>query len=263
MKNHRLNTLAKKFNVELTQHHRAIYDAEATGYILIKLLQETKEKGILYHDELNEFGKNDSSYKRSRPFHAILLAQTQTGLKNLFKLISIAHVKYFYRVPRIPRSVLQTYREGILVGSACHQGEVFETAQQKSEEELEEVAQFYDYLEVHPKPVYQPLIESDTIQSEEQLESTIKNCTCWRKIKHSSCCNRKCPLFTSRDKIYRKILIGSQGGANPLNRYNLPDVHFRTTDEMLDAFKFLGTDKAKEIVVTNANKIADSMIMCK
>ena len=88
MKNHRLNTLSKKLNVELTQHHRAIYDAEATGYLLIKILKEAKEKGITFLDELNEHGKSETSYKRSRPYHCTLLAQNQVGLKNLFKLVS-------------------------------------------------------------------------------------------------------------------------------------------------------------------------------
>ena len=258
MKNHRLNTLAKKLNVELTQHHRAIYDAEATGFILIKLLKMAKEKGIEYLDELNEYSKSDTSYKRSRPFHATLLAQNQVGLKNLFKLVSKSLVEYYYRVPRIPRSVLIEYRDGILVGSACDKGEVFETAQQKSLEELEEVAKFYDYLEVHPKPVYAPLIESDTIQDEAQLEETIKKIIqVGEKLNIPVVATGNVHYLHPRDKIYRKILINSQGGANPLNRTQLPDVHFRTTDEMLEAFQFLGEEKAKEIVVENSNKIAD------
>ena len=260
MKNHRLNTLAKKFNVELTQHHRAIYDAEATGFILINLLKEVRENGITYHDELNDFSKNETSYKRGRPFHAILLAQNQDGLKNLFKLISLSHVKYFYRVPRIPRSVLQTYREGILVGSGCDKGELFEAAQQKSQEEVEEIAKFYDFLEVHPKPVYAPLIEMETIQSEGQLESTItKIIKAGEKLNIPVVATGNVHYLHPQDKIYRKILINSQGGANSLNRHHLPDVHFRTTDEMLKEFEFLGKEKAFEIVVTNTNKIADSI----
>ncbi|MED1672042.1 PolC-type DNA polymerase III [Pallidibacillus thermolactis] len=260
MKNHRLNTLAKKLNVELTQHHRAIYDAEATGFILIKLLKEAKEKGITCLDELNEYSKSDTSYKRSRPYHATLLAQNQVGLKNIFKLVSESHVNYFYRVPRIPRSVLMEYREGILVGSACDKGEVFETAQQKSVEELEEVAKFYDFLEVHPKAVYAHLIENDTVQSEEQLEETIKKIIqVGDKLNIPVVATGNVHYLHPRDKIYRKILINSQGGANQLNRWKLPDVHFRTTDEMLEAFQFLGEEKAKEIVVHNTNKIADSI----
>ncbi len=258
MKNHRLNTLTKKFDVELTQHHRAIYDAEATGYLLFKMMKDALEKGIEFHDQFNDnMGKGDA-YKRARPFHCTLLAQTQDGLKNLFKLISFAHLHYFYRVPRIPRSLLQKYREGILVGSACDKGEVFEGMMQKSPEEVEAHARFYDYLEVMPKPVYAPLLEMELIKNEKALEEIIGNIVkLGDKLGIPVVATGNVHYLNENDKIYRKILINSQGGANPLNRHELPDVHFRTTNEMLDAFSFLGSEKAKEIVVTNTNKIAD------
>jgi DNA polymerase-3 subunit alpha (Gram-positive type) len=258
LKNHRLNTLAKKFDIELTQHHRAIYDAEATGYLLMKMLKDALEKGIEYHDELNDFMGKGNAFQRARPYHCTLLAQTEAGLKNLFKLISIAHIDYFYRVPRIPRSVLQKYREGILVGSACDKGEVFEGMMQKSPEEVESAARFYDYLEVMPKPVYAPLIEMELIRNEKDLEDIISNIVkLGDKLGIPVVATGNVHYLNENDKIYRKILISSQGGANPLNRHELPDVHFRTTNEMLDAFSFLGAEKAKEIVVTNTNKIAD------
>ncbi|KUP08698.1 DNA polymerase III PolC [Bacillus coahuilensis m2-6] len=258
MKNHRLNTLAKKLEVELTQHHRAIYDAEATGYILAKLLKETYEKEIKYHDQLNDYMGEGDSYKRARPYHCTLIAQNDTGLKNLFKLISISHLHYFHRVPRIPRSVLQKYREGILVGSGCDKGEVFEGMMQKSPEEVEDKARFYDYFEVHPKEVYSHLIELELVQSEKNLEDIIHNIVALgEKLETPVVASGNVHYKDPKDSIYRKILIGSQGGANPLNRHNLPKVHFRTTDEMLHAFEFLGNEKAKEIVVTNTNLIAD------
>lgn len=258
LKNHRLNTLAKKFDIELTQHHRAIYDAEATGYLLMKMLKDANEKGIEYHDQLNDYSGKGNAYQRARPFHCTLLAQTETGLKNLFKLISFAHIDYFYRVPRIPRSILQKYREGILVGSACDKGEVFEGMMQKSPEEVESAARFYDYLEVMPKPVYAPLIEMELIRNEKDLEDIIsKIVKLGDKLGIPVVATGNVHYLNENDKIYRKILISSQGGANPLNRHELPDVHFRTTNEMLDAFRFLGEEKAKEIVVTNTNKIAD------
>jgi len=258
MKNHRLNTLAKKLDVELTQHHRAIYDAEATGYILIKMLKEALEKGIEYHDQLNDYMGQGGAYKRARPHHITLLAQTEIGLKNLFKLVSISHINYFHRVPRIPRSVLQKYREGILVGSACDKGEVFETMMQKSMEEAEEAAQFYDYLEVMPKPVYSHLIELELVRDERSLEHIISNVVkLGEKLNLPVVATGNVHYLNENDKIYRKILVNSQGGANPLNRHRLPDVHFRTTNEMLAEFSFLGKEKAKEIVVTNPNKVAD------
>ncbi|MCQ6280164.1 PolC-type DNA polymerase III [Bacillus sp. EB600] len=258
MKNHRLNTLAKKFDIDLTQHHRAIYDAEATGYLLLKMLKDALEKGIEYHDQLNENMGKGNAFQRARPYHCTLLAQNDVGLKNMFKLVSIAHLEYFYRVPRIPRSVLQKYREGILVGSACDKGEVFEGMMQKSPEEVEAFAGFYDYLEVMPKPVYAPLIEMELVRDEKALEEIIGNIVkLGDKLGIPVVATGNVHYLNENDKIYRKILINSQGGANPLNRHKLPDVHFRTTNEMLDEFSFLGAEKAKEIVVTNTNKIAD------
>ncbi|MED4202584.1 PolC-type DNA polymerase III [Neobacillus mesonae] len=264
LKNHRLNTLAKRFDIELTQHHRAIYDAEATGYLLLKMLKDANEKGIEYHDQFNENMGKGNAYQRARPYHCTLLAQTEAGLKNLFKLISIAHVEYFYRVPRIPRSILQKYREGIIVGSACDRGEVFEGMMQKPPEEVEEAARFYDYLEVMPKQVYAPLIEMELVRDEKALEQIISNIvTLGDKLGIPVVATGNVHYLNENDKIYRKILISSQGGANPLNRHELPDVHFRTTNEMLDAFSFLGAEKAKEVVIANTNKIADMIDVIK
>jgi len=257
LKNHRLNTLCKKFDIELTQHHRAIYDAEATGYLLIKMLKDVEERGIRLHNEMNEKLGDGKAYQRSRPFHAILLAQNETGLKNLFKLVSLSHVEYFYRVPRIPRSVLTKHREGILVGSGCDKGEVFEGMMQKSQEEVEKIAKFYDYLEVHPPAIYQHLIELELVRNDVALRDIIKNIVkLGEKLNIPVVATGNVHYLNKEDKIYRKILISSQGGANPLNRHTLPDVHFRTTNEMLEAFQFLGKEKAEEIVVGNSQKIA-------
>ncbi|GER69010.1 DNA polymerase III PolC-type [Weizmannia acidilactici] len=257
-KNYRLNTLAKKFNVELTQHHRAIYDTEATGQIFLKMLKDARERNIEYHDQFNQYMGEGGAFKRARPSHCTLLVQTQEGLKNLFKLISLSHIDYFYRVPRIPRSQLQKYRDGILVGSGCDKGEVFEGMMQKDPAEVEELARFYDFLEVHPKEVYAPLIEQELVRDEKALEEIIaKIVKLGEKLNLPVVATGNVHYLNPEDKIYRKILISSQGGANPLNRYELPDVHFRTTDEMLECFAFLGEEKAKEIVVYNTQKIAD------
>ncbi|MGE0910056.1 PolC-type DNA polymerase III [Bacillus atrophaeus] len=259
-KNHRLNTLCKKFDIELTQHHRAIYDAEATGYLLLKMLKDAAEKDIQYHDQLNENMGQSNAYQRSRPYHATLLAVNDTGLKNLFKLVSMSHIHYFYRVPRIPRSQLEKYREGLLIGSACDRGEVFEGMMQKSPEEVEDIASFYDYLEVQPPEVYRHLLQLELVRDEKALKEIITNITkLGEKLDKPVVATGNVHYLNDEDKIYRKILISSQGGANPLNRHELPKVHFRTTDEMLEAFSFLGAEKAKEIVVANTQKVA-SMI---
>ena len=225
---------------------------------LLKMLRDAAEKEIEYHDQLNDHMGQGNAYQRSRPHHCTLLAQTDVGLKNLFKLISLAHLQYFYRVPRIPRSQIEKYREGILIGSACDKGEVFEGMMQKGPEEVEKIAEFYDYLEVQPKEVYQHLMELELIKDEKSLEEIIENIVkLGDKLNIPVVATGNVHYLNPNDKVYREILVRSQGGANPLNRHKLPDVHFRTTDEMLDAFSFLGKEKAKEIVVHNTNKIAD------
>lgn len=258
MKNHRLNTLAKKFDVQLTQHHRAIYDAEATGYLMWKMLKDAFTKNINYHDELNNnMGQGD--FQRTRPSHCIILAKNQAGLKNLYQLVSTSHINYFYRTPRIPRSLLQKYREGLIVGSGCDQGEVFEGMMQKSPDEVEEIAKFYDYLEIQPLSNYYHLIEKELVRDEFALREIISNIVkLAEKLGKPAVATGNVHYLDERDAIYREVLIGSQGGANPLNRLSkLPEVHFRTTDEMLTCFEFLGEEKAKEVVVTNTQHVAN------
>lgn len=259
LRNHRLNTLCKHLDIELTQHHRAIYDAEATGYLLWKLVQRLVEKEISNHLELNNHMGENNAYQRSRPYHCTLLAQTEEGLKNLYKLVSRAHIDFFYRVPRLPRSVLQKHREGILVGTACDKGEVFETMMQKSEEEAEQVADFYDYIEVQPPENYTHLIEKDLVQNESQILDILRKLVnLGDKMKKNVVATGNVHYLDKHDKQYRQILIGSQAG-NPLSRHKLPDTPFRTTNEMIKCFHFLGEKKANEIVVENSQQLADSI----
>ncbi|MCP1144082.1 PolC-type DNA polymerase III [Lysinibacillus endophyticus] len=258
LKSHRLNTLCKRYGIELTQHHRAIYDTEATGELMLHLLKDAKEQGIHYHDEFNKQINKNESYKQSRPYHCTILATDNDGLKNLFKLISIAHTQTYYRVPRIRRSDLINLRKGLIIGSGCSNGELFETMMNKSPEEAEKVAEFYDYIEVQPKPVYSQLIEGGVIHDEWNLEDIIRKLVkLGKKMGKPVVATGNVHYLHETDSVFRQILVGSQGGANSLNRYKLPAVHFRTTDEMLKEFDFLGPDLAKEIVVTNTQKIAD------
>lgn len=253
--NHRLNTLCKHLNVELVQHHRAIYDAEATGKLFWKFVELLQELDITNHQQLNNHMGSQNAYQHGRPSHCTLLAQNQQGLINLYKLVSYSHIDYFYRVPRIPRSVLQKHREGLLVGSGCSQGELFETMMQKSPEEAEDVASFYDYIEVQPPENYVTLIEEGLVQNEAQILDIIRNLVeLGKKMNKPVVATGNVHYLDDHDQVYRKILIASQK-ANPLNRYTMPDTPFRTTDEMLACFKFLGEDTAEEIVVTNTHKI--------
>lgn len=255
--NHRLNTLCKHLDIELTQHHRAIYDAEATGYLFWKMVQLLLEKEITNHNHLNNHMGEGDAYQRSRPHHCTLLVKNDVGMKNLYKLISFSHINYFYRIPRIPRSLLKKYREGILVGSACDQGEVFETMMQKSEEEAERVAEFYDYIEVQPPANYSHLVERELIQNEAQvLEIISKIVNLGKRLDKKVVATGNVHYIENHEKQYREILMASQPG-NPLNRVTLPDTPFRTTNEMLDCFKFIGEKKAKELVVNNTQYISE------
>ncbi len=258
LRNHRLNTLAKKYNIELTQHHRAIYDTEATAHLFLRLMKEAEDKNIVYLDDFNRHIGEGDTYKRSRPSHCTLLATDNEGLKNLFKLVSYSHMDYFYRVPRIPRSMLVKYRKGLLVGSGCDKGEVFEGLMQKSPEEVEDIAKFYDYLELHPKAVYSHLVEMELIRDEWNMEDIMrKMIKLGKKVGLPVCATGNVHYIDETDAKFREVLVRSQGGANPMNRHSLPAVHFRTTDEMLEEFSFLGQQVAEEIVIDNPQKILE------
>ena len=211
----------------------------------------------LYDDFNKHIGEGDT-YKRARPSHCTMIATNDEGLKNLFKLVSYSHMNYFYRVPRIPRSLLIKHRQGLIVGSGCANGEVFEGLMQKSPEEVEEIAKFYDYLEIHPKAVYSTLIESEMIRDEWNMEDIMRKLMKLGKtVKIPVCATGNVHYIDETDAMFRKVLVRSQGGANPLNRHALPTVHFRTTDEMLEEFAFLGKEVAEEIVIDNPQKIVE------
>lgn len=255
LKNHRLNTLAAQLNVKLEQHHRAIYDAEATGHILWKMLEETFNKGITHLHQLNE-NIGDRDLTRLRPFHAILLVQNQQGMKNLYKLVSMSHLDYFYRVPRIPRSELVKYREGLIIGSGCERGELFEAALNKSPAEVEEIAQFYDYLEIQPVEINMHLVEKGLVESPERLRQANQVIVeIGEKLGKPVVATSNAHYLDEHERIYRDIIVYNQNGPKPSG--SLPLAYLRTTDEMLEEFSYLGEEKAKEVVIQNPRMIAD------
>ncbi|OYD09479.1 PolC-type DNA polymerase III [Paludifilum halophilum] len=256
MKNHRLNTLCKKFDIDLEQHHRAIYDAEATGYLLWKMIGDCVEQGITRLDQVNDStGERDLS--RLRPFHAIILVENYTGLKNLYKLVSFAHLKYFHRTPRIPRSLLEEYREGLIIGSGCEKGELFEAALQKSPEEVEEIARFYDYLEIQPIEVNQHLVDKEIVDSPERLrEANRLLVKLGERLDKPVVATSNAHYLNEWEGTFREILAMNQTGGFR-KKGPLPRTHFRTTDEMLEEFSYLGEEKAREVVIKAPGEIAD------
>ncbi|MCD2256257.1 PolC-type DNA polymerase III [Lactobacillus sp. CC-MHH1034] len=257
-KNHKLDSLAKKYHIVLEHHHRANSDAETTGYLMYKLLEQMEKRYQTTNvQQLNDHVGGADAYKQSRPHHAVLIAQTQAGLKNMFKIVSESMVHYFYREPRVPRSLLNKYRAGLLVGSGCDSGEVFTAMMQKGHNEALELAKYYDYLEVMPKAVYQPLLDRELIKDNAALEDIIQNIIkIGQELDKPVVATGDVHYLNKEDHIYREILIKSLKGS-PLARQQLPDVHFRTTEEMLEAFSFLDEATAKKIVITNTHKIVD------
>ncbi|WP_245662082.1 PolC-type DNA polymerase III [Melghirimyces thermohalophilus] len=255
LKNHRLNTLCKKFDIDLTQHHRAIYDAEATGYLLWQMVKDCEEREILRLNQLNNFtGERDLS--RLRPFHAIVLVENYTGLKNLYKLVSRSHLEYFHRMPRIPRSLLEKYREGLIIGSGCEKGELFEAALQKSPAEVEEIANFYDYLEIQPVEVNQHLVEKGIVEDQERLrEANRLLVEIGQKLNKPVVATSNAHYLNPWEATYREILAFNQTGGFR-NRGPLSPAYFRTTDEMLEEFSYLGEETARKVVVDHPRDIA-------
>lgn len=259
LKNYRLNTLCHQFNIQLTNHHRAIDDATATGYLLWKMISDCGDRNIENLEQFNDF-LGESDIVRQRPFHVTILVQNQAGLKNLYRLVSYSHINYFYRTPRIPRSLLTKHREGLLIGSSCEKGEFYEAVMQKSPEEAEEIAKFYDFLEIQPLTFYEHLIEKELVRDTEALREIHRRIVAiGEQMNKPVVATGNVHHLHSHDKIHRQILIAGQGGGSMLNPDKLPDAYFRTTDEMLEEFAFLGEEKAREVVVINTNKIAEQI----
>ncbi|WP_438350175.1 PolC-type DNA polymerase III [Paenibacillus sp. FA6] len=257
MKNHRLNTMADKYKVLLESHHRAIDDTIALAGILNGLLVDTeKMKGITMLDRLNDYVGKDLS--NIRPFHCGIYALNMVGKKNLFKLISLSHTEYFKRVPCIPRSKLEELREGLLIISGCEKGEFFEAVLNKSLDEAEDVAQFYDILEIQPLTMYMHLVDKGFVASPLEIKAALKTvCEIGEKLNKPVIATGNVHYLEPREKLFRDIAINGITGFSPLKGMQKPDAHFRTTDDMLEEFEFLGKGKANEVVVTNTIELAD------
>ncbi len=251
---HSLNVVAERLGVSLENHHRAVDDATATAEIFLKFLDMILEQ---YGDSATETNiDNKPALLKNPRYHVILLAQNEVGLKNLYQLISKSNLNYFYRKPIMPKSVIEKFREGILLGSACEAGELYQAVLAgKPDGELEELASFYDYLEIQPIGNDQFMIRNGVVPDEEALRNIN------RKIVHlgdklgmpvvATC---DVHFMDPEDEVYRRVLMGAQEFDDADNQAPL---YFRTTEEMLEEFAFLGEEKAFEVVVTNTNKIAD------
>ena len=270
-KNHKLSTLVKNLEVPWNEeeHHRGDYDAEGTSIAFYKMAKSLDKRNIETTNDLYEAAGEEDLIKFARPFHMSVLVKNKVGLKNLFKIISFANTKYLYKKedPKLPRNELDKYKEGLLLGSGCINGEIFNAAFTKEDEELAKMMQYYDYIEVQPPECYSYLINTDD-QRIKSLADILTHLTKIIRVARDAgvlvCATGDVHHLRKEDKIYREIIIGQRtnGKIHPLNRSSIdvPDMHFYTTEEMLQAFSFLGEDLAREVVITNTNKIAD---MCE
>ena len=264
---HSLSAIVKRYEVDFDEegHHRADYDAKATGLVFHRMSQKLANQNIFKVSELDNLINKEEIYKYGSSYHINLLVRDKVGLKNLFKIISYANTKYFYKgSARILRSVLEEHREGLLVGSGCYESEIFREARSKSDSELLDIISFYDYVEVQPPEVYDHLLQMDDFANLKELKEHIARIV--RLTKEAGkiiVATGDVHHLEQSDKIFRKVIVNQKvpgGGRHPLARNNIleiPSQHFRTTNEMLEDFEFLDDDISYEIVVTNTNKIAD------
>lgn len=257
LKNHRLNTLADKYKVLLGSHHRAIDDTIALSGVLNGLLRDAQQLiGVKTLGRMNDYvGQN---LQNARPFHCGIYALNAVGKKNLYKLVSMSHTEYFKRVACIPKSKLVSMREGLLIMSGCDKGEFFETVLNKSIEEAEQVAQFYDVLEIQPLTMYMHLIDKGLVGSTTEIEDVLRKIVKIGEEQHKPIiATGNVHYLNPCDKLFRDITIHGMTGFNPLKDIRKPDAHFRTTDEMLQEFAFLGKEQAFQFVVVNTNALME------
>ena len=259
LKNYKLDTVTEALGCVLNGHHRAVNDAEATAAMFIKLIDLFREKGIDNLDQLNEYSKvSPETAKKLRANHIIILAKNDIGRINLYRLVSYAHLDYFQRFPKIPRSLLMQYREGLILGSACEAGELFRAVEEgRSEEEISRIVQFYDYLEIQPIGNNEFLVrdeKSDVRDDEDLRELNRKIVALGEKYDKPVCATCDVHFLNPEDEIYRRIIMSNKGFSDADLQ---PPLYLRTTEEMLEEFSYLGEEKAREVVVTNTNIIAD------
>jgi DNA polymerase-3 subunit alpha (Gram-positive type) len=253
---HKLDVVAKHLGISLKNHHRAVDDAQATAEIFIKCIGYVTEKGAVTVSDIDRVLSGNADPRSMPSYHAILLVRNSTGLKNLYRIISESHLKYFYKRPRVPRSVLMKYREGLILGSACEAGELYRAlVDGAGSQEAEKIAGFYDYLEIQPLGNNEFLVESGKVQDREKLKELNKRIVqLGEKLKKPVVATCDVHFIDPQDEVFRRILMHGQGYTDADRQAPL---YFRTTEEMLEEFSYLGSEKAYEVVVTNTNLISD------
>ncbi len=258
----KLDTVAKALNISLENHHRAVDDAGATAEIFVKFIEMLKARGVEDLDQLNAMNGLSADMIRKLPtHHVIILAKNEIGRINLYRLVSWSHIDYFAKRPRIPKSLLNKHREGLIIGSACEAGELYQAILRGlPEAELMKVAGFYDFLEIQPlgNNAFMLRDEKSTVKTEEDLKNINRRIIAMgEELGKPVCATCDVHFLNPEDEVYRRILMAGQGFSDADQQAPL---YLRTTEEMLKEFEYLGPDKAEEVVITNTRMIAD---MCE
>lgn len=256
LKRHKLNQVAKYLKISLENHHRAVDDANATAEIFLKFIKMMQEEGIEVLSDLNNLSRERMDHTKYNTEHIIILAKNQKGIKDLYKIVSHSNIKTFYKKPRIPKSLLAEMREDLIIGSACEAGELFKAILAgATDDELDEVASFYDYLEIQPIGNNQFLIEKGIANDEENLRDyNRKIVEIGERINKPVVATCDVHFVDPEDEVYRRILMAGKGFSDADNQ---PPLYLRTTEEMMAEFAYLGAEKCKEVVITNTNLIAE------
>jgi len=257
LKNHKLNTIADDYGFGDFNHHRAVDDAEVLAKIYTEMLARLAREGVRDYKGLSEALNTNSDPLTLKPYHMIILAKNQTGLKNLYEMISASYLRYYRRNPRIPRTEIEKHREGLIIGSACEAGELYRAIlDNRSEEDLEKIASFYDYLEIQPLCNNMFLIGGkEGIKSVDQLmDINRKIIALGKKLGKPTVATCDAHFLEKTDEVYRKILLA---GLKFADADKDTGIYLKNTEEMLNEFSYLGEDLAREVVIENPNKIAD------
>ena len=255
----KLNTVCKHLGIKQEHHHRAVDDARVTAEVFLRFIDMLDKKGVHTLKELNDLGAlSPDLIKKAPTYHGIILVKNNTGRVNLNRLVSASHLDYFNRRPRIPESLIEKYREGLILGSACEAGEVFQAViRGRSDQELADLVNFYDYLEIQPIGNNAFMLESDRYEAEtiEDLQDYNRRIIdLGRQFDKPVVATCDVHFMNPEDELYRRILMAGKGFKDADKQAPL---YFRTTEEMLAEFSYLGEDLAREVVITNSNKIAD------
>ena len=261
LKKHKLNLIAEHYNLGDFHHHRASDDAKMLAAIFFVMQERLRTEGVTTFDQMVVNMSERSDPLKLRPYHMIIFAKNREGLKNLYKLISFSYLDYYHRFPRMPKSVIEQYRDGLIIGSACESGELYKAIlDNKSDQEIEDIASFYDYLEIQPLANNRFLIDDEKsyVKSDEDLiDINRKIYALGKKLGKPVCATCDAHFLNEEDEIYRRILLA---GMKFSDADKPMPIYLRTTEEMLREFDYFGEEIAREVVIENPNRIAD---MCE